>query len=180
MPVLYNKYLHISTVVILVLLFNFLLFFKVLSTFSNSICLFEDYTINLEGNVWNTIKILYFPSILVSWSFISYSFFTKNPNLFKNKYVKSHQNVINDKELCLKIGKNMDSNEDVIIREKGLYQNILITRNYRHRKNILGDVSLFRTTNKAKSWHANIRCKRELSQESSRIKPNLQKKCHRY
>ncbi len=82
------------------------------------------------------MKILYFTSIIVSWSFFSNSLYLKYPNLFKNESVKTHQEAELISTLSLNIGKNIATNEDVIIPEKGLYQNILITGTIGTRKNI--------------------------------------------
>ena len=126
MNVLYNKYFNISTCVLLCLLSNFLLFSSILFTKSNSICLFDSYDIKIEENVWSFIKITNYVSIAISWSFISHSIFSKKQNK-PNNIVKAYTNEPIANELHLYVGKEKDTSKDVIIPEKGLYQNILIT-----------------------------------------------------
>ena len=127
MKVLYNKYYFISTVVSLIIVSNLLLFLDFFISKSNSICLFGTYNVKIEENVWIFIKIAYFLFMILSWICISHSFFTKNHVKFINNFAKAQNDTIKNDELQLFIGKEIDTGKDVIIPEKGLYQNLLIT-----------------------------------------------------
>ena len=127
MRVLYNKYFFISTIVALIIVFNLLLFLDFFISCPNSICLFGSYDIKIKDNIWNFLKIAYFFFMISSWICISHSFFTKNKNIFNKDFAEAQKDVINNDELQLKIGKEIDTGKEVIIPEKGLYQNLLIT-----------------------------------------------------
>ena len=123
---LYNKYFYISTTVGIIILFNLIAFSGVLEQSTSSICLFGDFTLNLEKDTFKILKLIYFIFTLVSSGFLSFVFFTKNTKLYKN----SSDTYLDDKnpdELSLKIGVSKEDNSNVYIHEKGLYQNILIT-----------------------------------------------------
>jgi len=126
MRLLYNKLFHISITVCLIILFNFLLFSSILISNPNSICLFGAYNVKIDEDIWNFIKTGYFIATLISWSFISYSYFTKKQKS-NNNIVKAHNENHIENELSLKIGTTIDGSKEVLIPEKGLYQNILIT-----------------------------------------------------
>ena len=124
---LYNKYFYISTTVGIIILFNLIAFSSILASSTSSICLFGDFTLNLEKDVFKNLKLLFFVFSLVSSSFLSFVFFTKHNNIYKNESSETYQSEENLDELSLKIGVSKEDNSSVFIHEKGLYQNILIT-----------------------------------------------------
>ena len=127
MRVLYNRIFFISTIVGLIIVFNLLLFLDFFISSPNSICLFGAYNIKIEENIWHFVKLAYFFFMVSAWICISHSFYTKNKNKFKIDFAEAQTKVSNDDELHLLVGKEIDTNKDVIIPEKGLYQNLLIT-----------------------------------------------------
>jgi len=90
---------------------------------SNSICLFENINIYFNQTIWHYIKIIYFLSLIISWTFILYSIIPKTKN--KNMQKQTIENT-ND-QINLNIGQSLLENKEIVIPEKGLYQNILIT-----------------------------------------------------
>ena len=83
---------------------------------------------NKNPILWKNIKILYFIFLLFSHMIYSNYLF----ELLNNKYTKKQEKqAIYNKEdtsnLNLLIGYNFDNNEQIILKESGLYQNFLIT-----------------------------------------------------
>ena len=77
-------------------------------------------------NLWNLLKIIFICSYFLGS--ITLSTILLAPFLKKNAKKSMHAtNNINHNKLQLLVGKNIDTNEDVLIPESGLYQNILIT-----------------------------------------------------
>lgn len=75
---------------------------------------------------WDKIKEYYIITLVISWILISFNFYSKLP--FTSQDDSMSINLSNtSSNLSLTIGKNKDSSIPVIIPEKGLYQNILIT-----------------------------------------------------
>lgn len=75
---------------------------------------------------WDKIKEYYIITLVISWILISFNFYSKLP--FTSQDDSMSVNLSNtSSNLSLTIGKNKDSSIPVIIPEKGLYQNILIT-----------------------------------------------------
>ena len=75
---------------------------------------------------WEKIKNYYFVVIIITWTLISASFYSKLSfaSQDNSKPISSETSTSN---LSLTLGKNKDSLLPVIIPEKGLYQNVLIT-----------------------------------------------------
>lgn len=87
----------------------------------------QEFTV--ETWLWNNLKIFYLGAIAISWSIAFYNIFkyyppkkTSSDNI-NNTYISNN----NSKELSLFVGENKENGEKIIIPEKGLYQNILIT-----------------------------------------------------
>ncbi len=125
MNVLYNKIFNISTYVISIILFIFILFYEILFKESISICLFDFFNINISSQPWLYFKICFV--LLIVFYLILFSYHMNN-RIIKNMdskevYPPSAQN--NDLELF--VGNTVENNKPLIIPEKGLYQNILIT-----------------------------------------------------
>jgi len=123
MNVLYNKIINISTAVISALLLTFILFSDLFFTNSISICLFEYINFTFSENIWLILKLVYL--------FLSSLFVGIISNYYYNKKSKNNSRKTstfdNNDDFYLKVGKSIGSNQDIIIPEKGLYQNILIT-----------------------------------------------------
>ncbi|MBR3152152.1 MAG: hypothetical protein IKF52_00835 [Clostridia bacterium] len=104
---------------------------------------------NLYPDIWSIIKNMSLICCVLSSIIISNSIFSIFSKLFlKNK--KSNTNHIskrtNTNELSLFIGEN-DEKEKIFIPEKGLFQNILITRWYRYWKNQFSFISYYKSIN---------------------------------
>lgn len=127
MRVLYNRFFFISTIVALIIVFNLLLFLDFFISNPNSICLFGAYNIKFEENIWHFLKLAYLFFLISSWICISHSFYTKNKNKFNKNFAEAQIKETNDGNLQLLVGKEIDTGKDIIIPEKGLYQNLLIT-----------------------------------------------------
>ncbi len=124
---LYNKIAYISTFLVLIAIFNLILFSDIFSSNSISICLFDVYDINIQGTVLGTIKATYLLVLLVSTIFLSNFILSKQISSQITNLPPIHNiNKTSDK-LQIKIGTSLDHGEDVCIPEKGLYQNLLIT-----------------------------------------------------
>ena len=118
-------------VIAIILISNYLFFCDILLKSSINLNIFEEISLNLENSVWNQVKIIYFISIIISWFFLSYSFSKKHKITFGNINDKnlsiSNSYPLKSENLSLKIGTSLKDNCEVIIPEKGLYQNVLIT-----------------------------------------------------
>jgi len=99
--------------------------------------------------VWFYIKIVYcftlFITVLLTLNSISVFFKFKKKD--KKKDDLDEINLINKNNLNLLVGINSENQKQVIIPEKGLYQNILVTGTIGSRKNKFCHVSIFRTIN---------------------------------
>jgi len=87
--------------------------------------IFENISFKIENDLWFYIKITYLISITISWAFLSYSFFPKNGTYHKERSSNSFTKSKNTLQLSL--GTSLQDMSEVIIPEKGLYQNILVT-----------------------------------------------------
>lgn len=88
--------------------------------------LFDEISITVQKLIWSHFKVLYIIFLIISWIFISYSFLKSYHFKSKNEEISNSYSPIKD-ELSLKIGHSMHDNSEIVIPEKGLYQNILIT-----------------------------------------------------
>lgn len=85
---------------------------------------------------WKNIKIIFIITYVISNIIIAntiYSLIKRNVSQ-KNKQEKINNKQLSTSELTLYVGKN-EQQQLIYIPEKGLYQNILITRNNRKWKN---------------------------------------------
>ena len=118
-------------IIAIILISNYLFFYDILLNNSINLNVFEEISLNLENDVWNQAKIIYFISIIISWFFLSYSFSKKHKITFGNINNKnlsiSNSYPLKAENLSLKIGNSLKDNSEVVIPEKGLYQNVLIT-----------------------------------------------------
>lgn len=121
-----------------ILLSNILFFADILKQDSVTLSLFDELSVDLVYPSLDYIKILYTLSLIISWTFLSYNFLKKSQNLtYFNKFSNTNSNIKLDnfsdsstnskQELSLKIGYSLENKSEIIIPEKGLYQNILIT-----------------------------------------------------
>lgn len=97
---------------------------------------------------WFYIKIFYCFSLFVTvfLTLNSLSIFFKFKKKPKNKNNLT-EDSINKNNLNLLVGINPDNQKQVFIREKGLYQNILVTGTIGSRENKFCYVPIFRTIN---------------------------------
>lgn len=126
---LYTNFLHISISVFIIIIFNLIIFNPLFKTQTFTYNLFNNqYTI--ENWLWNNIKFFYIFIVSFSWSVLLYNLFKYYPldtsNITTNTTAISNC-IKNENKLSLFIGVNKDNGEQIIIPEKGLYQNILIT-----------------------------------------------------
>ena len=119
--VLYYKPIFIAITVISVLLFQLILFRNVFHQDELQYTIL-DKTFSIVPPFLSYIKSFYLIVIIVSWSFISYTFHKFFP-LPKENII---ENIL-PKGINLNIGTNTSTNLPVIIPERGLYQNIFIT-----------------------------------------------------
>ena len=118
----YNKKFFISTFLLIILILNLFLFKDVYEEQSISI-LFLEKIHSIPKDISKIFKILYFFSLIISWSFFL--------NIIYQKFIiptipeKTKTNIQEKNSLI--IGKNLSDGKIVSIPEKGLYQNILIT-----------------------------------------------------
>lgn len=121
---LYTKFNFLSITVLIIFNFNFLIFIKVYLSNNYSFLLFDKVRC-IDSNYWLCVKVLHIVSNLILWLFISYNlysrFFKPSPKEKKFDTLKDFGNI------NLFLGNNIESNVPVVIPEKGLYQNILIT-----------------------------------------------------
>ncbi|MBR4110768.1 MAG: type IV secretion system DNA-binding domain-containing protein [Clostridia bacterium] len=103
--------------------FNYLLFLKLFTKHSISFILLGN-TFDINSSLWEVIAIVYFLSVIISYFSISY---TLSKHLFKNFSPSTPAQHYENSKAHLFIGTDIESDTPIIIPEKGLYQNILIT-----------------------------------------------------
>lgn len=120
----YYKIVFISITILLFLIFSISMFNKIYILEEISFTLFDE-TITIPNWIWALLKNTHHLSVIISWSFISYTFypfFIPKENINLNiDYYDSSGNI------DLLIGTNLYTGEVIKIPEKGLYQNVLIT-----------------------------------------------------
>ena len=121
---LYNKFRFVSITVSIILLFNFIIFSSAFLSPDYSFTLFNEIR-TIDSNYYFFIKVINIISIIISYSFVSSSLYSKFFN--KNKEIKNEIKEKNFGNLNLNLGIDLENNLPVIIPEKGLYQNILVT-----------------------------------------------------
>lgn len=156
---LYTKILFISTSVLIILVFDFIIFDSLLESNSyNYIFLQKDYSISPW--LWQKLKAFYLIISSFNWSILLNILFEKSYTNFKNDAdaITSKNKLLDNKQLFLEVGTNCSDNSKIIIPERGLFQNILITRYNRNRENIFRHVSFHRTINITKHRNVSFRC----------------------
>lgn len=130
--------------------FLFLIFFSPILTAKNLTFPYALHPFDIAQKLpkaWFYLKIFYCFSLFVTvfLTLNSLSIFFK----FKKKPKKNHsdEDLIDKNNLNLLIGINPDNHKQVLITEKGLYQNVLVTGTIGSRKNKFCNVSFFRTIN---------------------------------
>lgn len=119
---LYNKSVFISIFITSVVFFSFSIFHIIL--FDDSIAIpFLDWSINLGPPFYSYVKSLYFILLVISTFFVSY---TLSKYLPKTN-LDCATATTGDNGIFLNVGVNLDTSTHVIIPERGLFQNILIT-----------------------------------------------------
>lgn len=159
---LYTKILFISTSVLIIVVFNLIFFDSLLSleTYSYTF-LGKDYFI--DSWLWHKLKVFYIIILTFNWSILFNTIYEKSYISFNfESAVKSENKLLDKGQLFLEVGTNCTDNSQITIPEKGLFQNILITRHNRHRENIFRHVSFHRTINRTKHRNVSFRCKRKL------------------
>lgn len=108
--------------------FNYFLFLPLLKHNSFTYVLFDkSYTI--KPWLWHNIKLLYFIFLAFSWFVLLWNYFKHTPiqSLIKNPPKTLINEFSQSDEISLFIGNSESENSPIIINEKGLYQNILVT-----------------------------------------------------
>lgn len=106
--------------------------------------------VNRYPKIWFYIKTSYCFNLFVT-VFLTLNSISKFFKFEKKRHKKNNStevNVINKNNLNLLVGINPDTQKQVFIPEKGLYQNILVTGTIGSRENKFSIVSIFRTINK--------------------------------
>lgn len=104
-------------------LFNSLLFIKIFTKQSISF-IFLDNKFYITSSLLESILIIYFISIIISYFAISH---TISKRIFKSKLTSIETTPYLNDNLNLFVGTDIENNLPITIPEKGLYQNILIT-----------------------------------------------------
>lgn len=121
--ILDSKYFFIGISIVCGILFNFLLFVQLFAKTSIKFLLLDN-TFFINPSLWNFIITIYFISIIISYFSISYAF---SKHIFKPLPKVIESPTLKKEDLYLLVGNDTTSNSPIIIPEKGLYQNILIT-----------------------------------------------------
>lgn len=112
--------------ILTILLSNLIFFHDIFQKNSITLSIFENLSIEIDSHLWNYCKLIYFISTSISWTFLSYSFFKKHSSKIKKNQVSTHY-INPENGISLKIGYSIKDHNEIIIPEKGLYQNVLIT-----------------------------------------------------
>lgn len=123
--IFYTKISFISIFLSIIILINICFFFEIYS--SNEFAFyFLDKEHIFPQNITYIIKFVYILSISITWGFVLNM--TYNHFIDKNQFNfdKNKESTINSNDLI--IGINSENNSIISIPEKGLYQNMLITR----------------------------------------------------
>ena len=134
--------------------FLILIFFSPILTAKNLIFPYSIHPFDIAYDypkAWFYIKILYcftlFITVFLTLNSLSIFLNFKNKKLKKKEKDDSNEILINKNDLNLLVGINQDTQKEVFIPEKGLYQNILVTGTIGSRKNKFCNVSVFKTIN---------------------------------
>ncbi len=111
------------TFIICGIVFNYLLFFKLFTKNSIDFVLLDN-TFQINSSILEFITSIYFISIMISYFSISY---TLSNHIFKEISPTANLQHYENNKLHLLVGSDTEDDSPIIIPEKGLYQNILIT-----------------------------------------------------
>lgn len=118
-----SKCFFIFTFLICGTIFNYLLFLRLFTKHSIDF-IFLDNIFHINSSLWKFTTNVYFISIIISYFAISY---TLSNHIFKSLPISTKLQNYENNELHLLVGSDVEDDSSVIIPEKGLYQNILIT-----------------------------------------------------
>ena len=122
--------------------FLILIFFKPILTTTNLIFPYSLHPFDIAYEYPKAFSL--FVTVLLTLNSLSMFFkFKKKPKI-KNNLAEDSMNKIN---LNLLVGTNPDTQKQIFITEKGLYQNILVTGTIGSRKNKFSNVSIFKAIN---------------------------------
>lgn len=151
--IFYNKFFFISIFLSIIIILNILFFYDIYSSYELSFY-FIDKVHTLPSNITNILKLLYTISISITWCFVLNNIFNNFLKRIMNEKTNQEE-TYQTKSNNLIIGKNPETDSVISIPEKGLYQNMLITRHYWYRQNIFSNVSIYQAINSNGLWHAN-------------------------
>lgn len=105
-------------------MFNILLFFQVFNS-NYATLTFDNFSLDIDSNILSFSKIFYIISAIISYFYLFYTF---SKQLFNKNLTTLDKNIDTTSDnLKLIVGRSIDDDMPVIIPERGLYQNILIT-----------------------------------------------------
>ena len=111
---------------LIILLFDFIIFDSLLKSNTYSYTFLEkDYSIGPW--LWQKLKAFYLIISSFNWSILLNIVFEKSYNNFKDNADAIGNNKLLDNQLFLEVGTNCLDDTQIIIPERGLFQNILIT-----------------------------------------------------
>lgn len=112
---------------LIILVFDFIIFDSLLRSNSYNYAFLEkDYSI--EPWLWQKLKAFYLIISSFNWSILLNIIFEKSYNNFKNDAdAISDNKLLDNNQLSLEVGINCSDNSKIVIPERGLFQNILIT-----------------------------------------------------
>lgn len=121
----YNKFFFISIFLITIIIFNLSIFKSIYSSQEIEFTFLESNHI-LDGKIFSSIKSFFIFSIAFSWSYFLNLIF----DIFSPKFLKTIEKEICEKvdtKNSLFVGNDLQSDKQIYIPERGLYQNILVT-----------------------------------------------------
>lgn len=124
---LYTKSLLISTIILMIFLSNVVLFSDFLPQTSVTLSIVEEYPLEVSASIWKLCKLLYFVALFISWLFLLMLSIPKSMEQPEKTLFSNQSSTVASQELFLTIGRSMETQSEIIIPEKGLYQNVLIT-----------------------------------------------------
>ena len=120
--IFYNKKYFISILLIFIIIYNIIFFYEIFFTPEISIFFLDKFHI-FPNDISTIIRCWYIISIIICWCFFLDSLY-KKLNITPKKENLTQESVNKN---ALIIGKSLETNEAIVIPEKGLYQNVLIT-----------------------------------------------------
>ncbi len=122
---LFDKAKFMIVTVMIALFFHGMVFFQCYFSFSYHFE-FLGKTFSIQENYYTVIKLLHLFSVIISWLFLATRIYTKF--IVTSPQFSSPTNFpVSSQELRLFLGKSVEDDHEIVIPEKGLYQNILVT-----------------------------------------------------